>query len=87
MDAARYPPIGRDRAGARHGADEGIIKRVLQHSDDTLLGVTAIYQKSRRLKEQAAALQLWCDLVEKVAARQGAEGADEIVTMGARHVG
>lgn len=50
--------------------DEGIIKRILQHSDDVLLGVTAIYQKSRRLKEQAAALQSWCDLIEKTAAAE-----------------
>src|SRR5204863_5193190 len=49
-------------------ADEGIIKRILQHSDDVLLGVTAIYQKSRRLKEQAEALQSWCDLVDRIAA-------------------
>jgi integrase len=54
------------------GADEGIIKRILQHSDDTLLGVTAIYQKSRRLKEQANVLQSWCDLLETVAAGEGA---------------
>ncbi|HEY3909915.1 MAG TPA: integrase arm-type DNA-binding domain-containing protein [Stellaceae bacterium] len=66
------------------GADEGIIKRILQHSDDSLLGVTAIYQKSRRLKEQAAALQSWCDLVEKVAAG-AAEG--DVVTMEPRRVG
>ncbi|MGH7055519.1 MAG: tyrosine-type recombinase/integrase [Stellaceae bacterium] len=62
-------------------ADEGIIKRILQHSDDALLGVTAIYQKSRRLKEQAAALQSWCDLVERVAA----EGAGRVVAMGVCH--
>lgn len=65
------------------GADEGIIKRILQHSDDTLLGVTAIYQKSRRLKEQAAALQSWCDLVEKVAAGNGAN----VVTIEAARAG
>ena len=67
------------------GVDEGIIKRILQHSDDALLGVTAIYQKSRRLKEQAGALQSWCDLVEKVAANETAEG--EVVTMEQRHAG
>ena len=53
-------------------ADEGIIKRILQHSDDVLLGVTAIYQKSRRLKEQAEALQAWCDLIEQTTATEGA---------------
>ena len=65
------------------GADEGIIKRILQHSDDTLLGMTAIYQKSRRLKEQAAVLQSWCNLVEKVAA----DSAGEVVTMEPRRAG
>jgi integrase len=54
------------------GIDEGIIKRILQHSDDTLLGVTAVYQKSPRLKEQAEALQAWCDLVERTAAADAA---------------
>jgi integrase len=65
------------------GTDEGIIKRLLQHSDDALLGITAIYQKSRRLKEQASALQSWCDLIEKVAA----ESTGEVVTMGVGRVG
>jgi integrase len=55
------------------GTDEGIIKRILQHSEDSLLGITSIYQKSHRLKEQAEALQSWCDLVEKVAAETTAE--------------
>jgi hypothetical protein len=50
------------------GADEGLVKRILQHSEESLLGVTAIYQKSRRLKEQAEMLQKWCALIEKVAA-------------------
>ena len=54
------------------GADEGLIKRILQHSEEALLGVTAIYQKSRRLKEQAEALQSWCDLIEKVSAEESA---------------
>ena len=53
------------------GTDEGVIKRILQHSDDTLLGVTAIYQKSRRLKEQAGALQAWCDLIDRVVSAEG----------------
>ena len=54
-------------------ADEGIIKRILQHSEGSLLGVTAIYQKSRRLKEQAETLQSWCDLIEQTIAGGGAE--------------
>jgi integrase len=54
------------------GADEGVIKRILQHSEASLLGVTAIYQKSRRLKEQAEALQSWCDLIEKTVAGESA---------------
>jgi integrase len=53
--------------------DEGVIKRVLQHSADSLLGITATYQRSQRLKEQADALQAWCDLVEKVAGETDAE--------------
>jgi integrase len=36
-----------------------IIKRILQHSDEALLGVTATYQRSRRLKEQAEAICSW----------------------------
>jgi integrase len=63
------------------GADEGIIKRILQHSDDVLLGVTAIYQKSRRLNEQAEVLQSWCDLIERVAG--GAADAADLVPLGA----
>jgi integrase len=62
------------------GTDEGVIKRILQHSADSLLGITAVYQKSQRLKEQAEALQSWVDLIEKVAA----ESTGEVVTMGAR---
>jgi integrase len=58
-------------------ADEGIIKRILQHSNDTLLGVTAIYQKSPRLNEQAEALQSWCDLLERVAE----DGAEEVARL------
>src|ERR1051326_8731704 len=54
------------------GADEGVIKRILQHSEYSLLSVTAIYQKSRRLKEQAEALQSWCDLIEKTVAGESA---------------
>lgn len=49
------------------GADTEIIKRILQHSEENLLGVTAIYQRSRRLSEQAAALEKWLDTLEAAA--------------------
>jgi integrase len=62
------------------GTDEGVIKRVLQHSDDVLLGVTAVYQKSRRIKEQATALQAWCDLVERDAATGEVVNLDTVRT-------
>jgi integrase len=59
--------------------DTEIIRRILQHSDGKLLGVTAIYQKSRRLKEQADALESWAALLERLAGNPiGTE---------ARHVG
>jgi integrase len=54
------------------GPDEGVIKRILEHSADSFLGVTHVYQRSGRIKEQAEALQSWCDLLEKAAAGDGA---------------
>jgi integrase len=62
------------------GTDTEIIKRILQHSDDALLGITAVYQKSHRLKEQAEALEAWGALLEQAAASHGAN----VVTLEAR---
>ena len=62
-------------------ADTEVIKRILQHSDDALLGVTAIYQRSRRLKEQAEALDAWGKIVG-----ESATGAN-VVDLGAVRVG
>jgi integrase len=52
------------------GTDTEIIKRILQHSEDALLGITSVYQKSRRLKEQAEALEAWTALIDRVARAQ-----------------
>lgn len=50
------------------GADTEVIKRILQHSEENLLGVTAIYQRSRRLSQQAAVLENWVATLEAAAA-------------------
>lgn len=63
------------------GSDTEVIKRILQHSDDALLGVTAVYQRSARLKDQFEALTAWTDLV-----RQSGAMAN-VVSLGAAHVG
>ena len=46
------------------GADELLVGRILQHSAKSALGVTAIYQRSRRIAEQSAVLQAWSELLE-----------------------
>jgi integrase len=58
------------------GADETLVARLLQHSPRATLGVTHVYQRSRRLKEQADLLRRWADLLEATAA--GARGADVV---------
>lgn len=50
------------------GADELLVGRILQHSPKGSLGVTAVYQRSERLAEQAALLQRWADHLATVAA-------------------
>ncbi|SOD90201.1 tyrosine-type recombinase/integrase [Caenispirillum bisanense] len=59
------------------GADELLVKRILQHSTRAALGVTAVYQKSKRLREQAAVLQAWADLL--VATAEGREAPGNVV--------
>lgn len=44
-------------------ADELLVGRILQHSMKSALGVTAVYQKSKRVKAQYEALQAWADLL------------------------
>lgn len=55
------------------GADELLVGRILQHSPKAALGITAVYQRSSRLAEQAALLQRWADHIRAVAAAQEAE--------------
>jgi len=50
------------------GADELLVGRILQHSPRAMLGVTAVYQRSDRLKEQADLLTRWGAHLETVAA-------------------
>jgi integrase len=49
------------------GADELLVGRILQHSPRAVLGVTEIYQRSKRISEQSQLLQRWADHLEKVA--------------------
>lgn len=66
------------------GADELLVGRVLQHSPKAALGITAVYQRSDRLAEQAALLQRWADHLEAVAAalpEQAAPGAPRVVDL------
>jgi integrase len=51
--------------------DTEIIKRILQHSDAGLIGVTAAYQRSPRLREQVEALEAWAALIERTATASG----------------
>lgn len=55
------------------GADELLVGRILQHSPRAALGITAVYQRSDRIAEQAALLARWADHLEAVAARLPAE--------------
>ncbi|WP_270934307.1 tyrosine-type recombinase/integrase [Falsiroseomonas oryzae] len=55
------------------GADELLVGRILQHSPRATLGITAVYQRSDRIAEQAALLARWADHLEAVAARLPAE--------------
>jgi integrase len=64
------------------GADTEIIKRILQHSEESLLGVTAVYQRSRRLQQQADALEAWLTRLESAAAVN-----TNVVALEARHAG
>jgi integrase len=48
-------------------ADELLVGRVLQHSPKAALGVTAVYQRSDRIAEQAELLTRWADHLEAVA--------------------
>lgn len=66
------------------GADELLVGRVLQHSPKAALGITAVYQRSDRLAEQAALLQRWADHLEAVAAalpEQAAPGAPRVADL------
>lgn len=48
-------------------ADELLVKRILQHSAKGLLGVTAGYQQSPRLAEQADLLERWSERLTRAA--------------------
>jgi site-specific recombinase XerD len=50
------------------GADELLVGRILQHSPKGSLGVTAVYQRSDRLAEQAVLLTRWAQHLTTVAA-------------------
>jgi integrase len=49
--------------------DTEIIRRILQHSDTGLIGVTSVYQTSPRLREQVDALEAWASLLQREAGR------------------
>ena len=76
------------------GADELLVGRVLQHSPRTALGITAVYQRSNRLAEQAALLGRWhvhlTDIAARIAAGSGAGSdsldGDVVVSLPAREV-
>ena len=56
------------------GADELLVGRLLQHSTRGALGVTAVYQTSKRIREQAAILQAWADMLTTSAEGKGRPG-------------
>jgi integrase len=51
------------------GAEELLVGRLLQHSARSVLGVTAVYQRSSRLAEQASLLERWAEHLQAVAER------------------
>lgn len=65
------------------GADELLVGRILQHSPKGSLGVTAVYQRSERLAEQATLLQRWADHLATVAAglEDVADAAPRVVSL------
>jgi integrase len=66
-------------------ADELLVGRILQHSLKAALGVTAVYQRSDRIAEQAELLSRWADHLEAVAAALDGDGsAKQVVSFGAR---
>jgi integrase len=66
-------------------ADELLVGRVLQHSPKAALGVTAIYQRSARIAEQAELLTRWAAHLEAAAAILDGNGvAEQVVPLGAR---
>jgi integrase len=61
------------------GADELLVKRLLQHSPRSVLGITDTYQRSLRLNEQAELLERWSERLQAVAASLKEPEADERV--------